>query len=512
MAERAKLMKEMLEIGQSLGFKGAELQQYMEQQVKVAENQTRDERAARRVQEQEKRAQEKENDKAKRVQEQERRAQERKDEKLQLERKKQHLQLQIAAKEAKAEASARNERDAEEARAETKARIRRESAKRNAAIERGTAEIQARLALQRLDRERELLELKNQAAQEKDDDDEHAEKVRIQYKAIRPTIPAFKETKDDIDAYLQRYEKVTEVNKWPETDWALHLSTLLTGQALALYARLPAEEARDHKELKAALLRRYELTIDEFRKRFHEARRDIDETATEFLGRSSGYLTRWVELAGIEQTYDQLFDLIVREQFVSTCEPHLEVFLREKKLTSVKEVGKAADLYLDARKYSNYKSEDKVGSTPARPGLNGKPDSFDKPGSSHADNVNNKRETKDTRVCFTCNTPGHISMFCKNRRTASASSNQPRSDMFSVKAAWNNACVVEEERPTSTAGGVDLQEIVVFAGTIAGQCRNLQNQAGLVGEQAVTVMRDTGGTGAVVNRSLTNPEQLTGTS
>ena len=95
------------------------------------------------------------------------------------------------------------------------------------------------------------------------------------------------------------------------------------------------------------------MTVDGFRKRLHEARRDIDETAMEFLGRSSRYLTRWVELDGIERTYDKLFDLVVREQFVATCEPHLGVFLREKELTSVKEVAKAADLYLDARKYSN---------------------------------------------------------------------------------------------------------------------------------------------------------------
>ena len=53
MAERVKLMKEMLEIGQSFGFKGTELQQYVEQQVKAAENQAHDERAARRAQEKE---------------------------------------------------------------------------------------------------------------------------------------------------------------------------------------------------------------------------------------------------------------------------------------------------------------------------------------------------------------------------------------------------------------------------------------------------------------------------
>ena len=322
--------------------------------------------------------------------------------------------------------------------------------------------------------------LKNQAEEEHEGEEENAETaVAIKYKAIRPTIPAFNETKDDIDAYLQRYEKVAEVNKWPETDWALHLSTLLTGQALALYARLPAEEARDYKELKAELLRRYELTVGGFRKRFHEAKRDVDETAVEFLGRSSRYLTRWVELAGIEQTYDKLFDLIVREQFVSTCEPHLGVFLREKELTSVKEVAKAADLYLDARKYSNYKNKDKVRSTQVKLGSNAKPYSFDKPGSSHG-NGNNKNENKDTRICFKCNKPGHVARFCTYKGAPSAFPNQQRINKPGGTAAWNNACMMGEERPTPPAGGVDLQGIVALAGTTAVQCKNLQIQAGLV--------------------------------
>ena len=470
MAERAKLMKEMSEIGQSFGLKGAELMQYVEQQVKTAENQARDERAARR-------AQKKADEEAKREREKEA-----EQEKLELE--KQHLQLQMNAKETKAARLAAIERESAARKAEAIAFIERESAERKAelerqkaalerdaierksAIERETAEIQARLVLARLEKERELLELKNQAEEENEGEENAEAAVAIKYKAIRPTIPAFNETKDDIDAYLQRYGKVAEVNKWPETDWALHLSTLLTGQALALYARLPAEEARDYKGLKAALLRRYELTVDGFRKRFHEARRDIDETATEFLGRSSRYLTRWVELAGIERTYDKLFDLIVRDQFVSTCEPHLGVFLREKELTSVKDVAKAADLYLDGRKYSNYKSKDKGRPTQAKPGPNAKPYAFDKPGFANV-NGNNKNENKDIRTCFKCNKPGHVAKFCTAKGTASAFSNQQRGN----KPAWNNACMMGEERPTSTAGGVDLQGSSLWLALLRGNAR-----------------------------------------
>ena len=136
--------------------------------------------------------------------------------------------MQINAKETKAGRIAAIERES----AEHKATLERDSIERKAAIERETAELQARLDLQRLEKERELLELKNQAEQE-NDDDENAEAVHIKYKAIRPTIPAFNETKDDIDAYLQRYEKMAEVNKWPETDWVLHLYTLFLDWASA---------------------------------------------------------------------------------------------------------------------------------------------------------------------------------------------------------------------------------------------------------------------------------------
>ena len=100
MAERVKLMKEMLEIGQSFGFKGTELQQYVEKQVTVAENQARDERAARRAQEKE---------------------DEKEAERVRLEIEKQHLQLQI---------------NAEETKAGRIADIERESAVRKAALER----------------------------------------------------------------------------------------------------------------------------------------------------------------------------------------------------------------------------------------------------------------------------------------------------------------------------------------------------------------------------------------
>ena len=98
-------------------------------------------------------------------------------------------------------------------------------------------------------------------------------------------------------------------------------------------------------------------------------------------------------------------------------------------------------------------------STQAKLGSNAKPYPFDKPGFSHL-NDNNRNENKETRTCFKCNKPGHVAKFCSYKGTASAFPNQQRSNKPSGTAAWNNACMTGEERPTSAAGGVDLQGIV----------------------------------------------------
>ena len=51
------------------------------------------------------------------------------------------------------------------------------------------------------------------------------------------------------------------------------LSTLLTGRALDLYSRLPIEKADSYKELKLALLHRYDFTEEGFRTKFERSGR-----------------------------------------------------------------------------------------------------------------------------------------------------------------------------------------------------------------------------------------------
>ncbi|XP_033734064.1 uncharacterized protein LOC117323139 [Pecten maximus] len=75
-----------------------------------------------------------------------------------------------------------------------------------------------------------------------------------------PKLPAFNEEKDNIDAYIQRFERYATVQKWNRDGWGANLSALLTGNASAVFSRLPVQQALDFDELKKALLKRFDKT------------------------------------------------------------------------------------------------------------------------------------------------------------------------------------------------------------------------------------------------------------
>ena len=75
-----------------------------------------------------------------------------------------------------------------------------------------------------------------------------------------PKLPHFDDKKDNMDAYLHRFEDYAVVQGWAEDKWAVNLSALLKGNALETYYRMDTEDRKDYKKLKAALLRRLGLT------------------------------------------------------------------------------------------------------------------------------------------------------------------------------------------------------------------------------------------------------------
>ncbi|XP_033108542.1 uncharacterized protein LOC117110070 [Anneissia japonica] len=143
--------------------------------------------------------------------------------------------------------------------------------------------------------------------------------MEITGKAKVPKLSAFCESNDDIDSYINRFERYAKNQKWPENEWATNLSALLTGGALEVYSRLPNTDAENYQLLKCALLKRYDFTIEGFRSKCMSSKPNPGETGHQYATRLEHYLLRWVELEGIGESYVELKDLILRSQYIEGC-------------------------------------------------------------------------------------------------------------------------------------------------------------------------------------------------
>ena len=75
-------------------------------------------------------------------------------------------------------------------------------------------------------------------------------------RAKAPKLPSFVDGKDDLDAYLQRFERFADTAKWNKTGWASKLSALLFVRALEVYSCLSEEAAKDYDKVKIMLMKR----------------------------------------------------------------------------------------------------------------------------------------------------------------------------------------------------------------------------------------------------------------
>ena len=162
---------------------------------------------------------------------------------------------------------------------------------------------------------------------------------------IIPKLPKFNSDKDNLDAYLLRFERYAKVRGWSKENWAISLSSLLDGKALNVYSRLPPTFADDYDQLKKALLNSFNLDEDGFRAKYFSARQDKDESFAQYVTKVSNYFDRWVGLSSTPKTYENLRELLIREQCLHNSDSQLATFVRERKLDSLDSVIESATLY-----------------------------------------------------------------------------------------------------------------------------------------------------------------------
>lgn len=371
-------------------------------------------------------------------------------------------------------------------------------------------------------------------------------------KATAPKLPAFCEGKDDMDAYLQRFERYAVAKSWKKEEWAINLSALLQGKGVAAYNRLSPPEANNYDALKPELLKAYQLTEDGFKEKFRSAKPECTESALQFLARTHDYLDRWVELSKTPKTFDGIVDLILREQFIGACSKDLSLFIRERHPKDSKEMIDIATQFIEARggwgiggsSKTNQKGQQYPGKKP-----------HTQPSQSSSSNIPSKAsENRTFRVrCYICNKTGHMARDCPDRsrvlkaagllsgaKPKTKTGKQNNQSSFTGSQGHHNsqtatgciscncdkhgntdvgACMVVTREPHGNDSNVEngFLELscghklpVMSAASSAHGVRKMPVSQGMVGNTLVDVLRDSGCSTTVVRRSLVSNSQLTG--
>ena len=255
----------LTEVGEKLGYNGESLRQFVENETKKAAEKERQQMEREdRAREREERAKVEEH-------------------KWELEKK--EIERQQTEEDHKRDLE-KQEKERQQAEEEHKRGLEKQEKERE--LLRKEKEEEHRRELEKRDKDMEMIKLKMTMG--KDQTEAVTQNVAIH----KPKLPKFEEDKDDMDICLQRFERFAKMQKWKPEEWVVSLSPLLTGKGLEVYTSMPDTDLNNYDQLKLALLKRYQLTEEGFQKKFRESKSEKGETVHEFVARLSRYFRRWV--------------------------------------------------------------------------------------------------------------------------------------------------------------------------------------------------------------------------
>ena len=236
------------------------------------------------------------------------------------------------------------------------------------------------------------------------------DKVLVESRTLK--IPYLRD-EDDIETYLCTFERIAVANKWKEDTWATRVVPLLTGKAREAYVRMNIEDSDNYTLLKKAIMLRYDLTPENYRKQFRSCRKAPDKTFVEWGIRAKKLFRRWVGTA-IDDPFI-LSELIVMEQILNNTTPELQVWLKEHEARTVDELTKYAETYRSVRQGAFRRTDFKTEKFRYERG---------KKDYSKSDSKNNQPESVETKksfsknerskfvTCFKCKKRGHYQSDC----------------------------------------------------------------------------------------------------
>ena len=243
-------------------------------------------------------------------------------------------------------------------------------------------------------------------------------------------LPMFNDT--EIETYLVNFEKLATANAWPKRHWANILIPVLKGnKAIRAFNRLDANTINNYDELKTAVLEEYSLVPEVYRAHFRNCVRRQNDSYADYSVYLLNQFERWVNSMQVAESYDNLKQLMLVEQFMNKISDDLREHLIDKGCHTLQDCARKADEYIALHKSmkhgqrisNNAQPKESNKSDISNSGKVNRVNSNTYPNQTFNKNENyirqekqNSSKDKNYLICHYCHKPGHVIKDCYARK------------------------------------------------------------------------------------------------
>ena len=123
------------------------------------------------------------------------------------------------------------------------------------------------------------------------------------------------------------------------------LQSVLIGKAAEVYSALSLAESSDYDKVKDTILKAYQLVPEAYRQRFRKYKKFENQTYVEFAREKEDLFDQWFRSKKIPDSYDNLRQLILIEEFKECVHQDLRSHLEDKNVKTLEEAAVLSDTY-----------------------------------------------------------------------------------------------------------------------------------------------------------------------